>query len=501
MLKNRILKTAVAIVAFTFFICHVAAQHLYLDYKPRLTYTKSDELLLDRLDIQLKEEKNETRSFKRDEINKIYDVWGKRLRRMVLKKELIKDDSLQQFLENIVDRLENNTSIQNKQKIILIHKNPSVNAVSCADGTLLIFIGIMSKITSESQLAFAIAHEIAHFELQHIRKKITSLVERDLLSKEKENLKQLFSDRGSTENMEALRELWYAETSFSREHELEADSLGFAIFKNAGYSQHQATILLSLLDETKLPNDPEFDFILQFDLKEYPLKEEWFKKRLSVFKSKPVDLFFLEDSLHTHPDIEYRKEILNQYVQDRQSPLDYQPVAFVGACILTAKFEAIESAYSNEQYDLCLYLALKLRTFYPQNSYLVSMISKVLIGLCEAKDFTYDFGLLLPKKTTYYNEELRFVNDFLNNLKKDELGDIAYFFLNDNTNFSTIKEEHYYLLWKACNLTNRKEIGKKIKREYLETFTGGEYRLRMILSQPYKSKLSKIKHRVQTSSY
>lgn len=75
------------------------------DFKPLATYSSSDKNLIQRLELQIEEEIGQTHSRKANEIKSLYRLIGLQMRTMVKKREFIKNDSLQWFIESIVQKL------------------------------------------------------------------------------------------------------------------------------------------------------------------------------------------------------------------------------------------------------------------------------------------------------------------------------------------------------------------------------------------------------------
>jgi hypothetical protein len=129
----------------------------------------------------------------------------------------------------------------------------------------------------------------------------------------------------------------------------------------------------------------------------------------------------------------------------------------------------VESAYKNNEYDLSLYHALQLYVRYPKNTYLVSRIGKMLTDLYEARN-TNRFEDYVAKYTPNYCDELKLINGFLYNLTQKELGEVAFHFLTNASNFSKSEKSHYYLLWKISSLTSKDDVLRKTSTEYKSRF-------------------------------
>ncbi len=479
-----------SISGFIFFIAFSAFSQKQTVFEPLQTYSKSDQELIQKLKQQVDEEIKLTRSSRHYEINSVYRAIGKQMRLLVEKKEFIKNDSIQSYVDQIVSRLVRSNYLVHPPKLVLIQNSPDVNALSAADGTLIIYIGLIARMRNESQLAFVMAHEMAHFELQHVRQKITESIEGDFLKQEMKNLTNLAVGEGSVDNLLNLKKLWYYQGSNNRSRERQADSLAFEMIDRAGYSNPEAVAALALLDQSKLMK-PDLEFMAQLDLLDYPLKDEWFKKRPSIFSSQREDMFFDRDSMISHPDLQLRKKILNDRVIASDDPVNLQSDSFVKKMIKLATFQRIESAFVKDRFDLCFYLTLKLRYRLPHDSYLTAMVAKLLSEFCERRQFAYDYALSLPDYTIGYNEELKMVNEFLHNIKTEEMGELAYYFLNSPQNFDLNNENHYYILWRTCSITERKEERRNVRTKYVDRFPDGIYKNDMIIFNGYKTKLPK----------
>lgn len=457
----------------------VSAQYA-TDYTPRETYNANSKELISSIRTHLQDEIDRIRSRKKSEISHIYLERTNYLIGKVRQEVFIKDDTLQLFVDQILKRIISNNVLYHPPKRILILKSPEVNAFCYLEGTFVIHVGLISKVRNESELAFAIAHELAHFELDHLRKRITKNVETKLARNVDRNLSKVYEEDVTLAEIDSLKRFVYDLTRHNREAESEADSLGFILFQNAGYHQPEALDLLAVLDSANYLKHPiDEELFTPFYSAKFPFQSYWLNQRPRIFSKKTTNTFiFSNDSILSHPDTRYRKINLEAKMDDRQRPLNFQDDAFVNAAITMAEFETIESAYNLKQYDRCLFYGLGLVNHYPHHKYLVSVITRVLIDVYELKE-DGTLNHVVPAFTSYYSEELRRVNNFIHNLTKDETGEIAFNFLNNQANFDPAHEEHYYLLWKICKLTQRTTVAAKVEQSYKSKFPKGKFADRM----------------------
>ena len=446
------------------------------DYKPRQTYDENSKSLIASIKDHLQEELDRINSRKKLEISKIYHDRTNYLIGKVKQEVFIHDDTLQRFTEQVLKRILGNNSIHHPPKRILVLKSSEVNAFCYLDGTFVINIGLLAKIKNESQLAFALAHELAHFELDHLRKRITKNVETKVSKTVNREMAKVYGDDVTLAEIDSVKKFIYTLTQYSRSAEKQADSLGFIYFKKAGYSQPEAIALLSVLDSSEYLKYPVGKTLFRaFDFTKFPFKSFWLNQRPRVYSKKSSKTFIFDnDSISSHPDILMRKSILHEIITDTGRPLNYQPDDFVNGAIAIAEFESIESAFDTRQFDRCLFLALEQLQRYPHNSYLISVTSKVMLKIVESKE-DGTFNWVVPAYTSMYSDEFRQVNNFVHTISAEEGGEIVFHFLNNQSNFNPAVQDHYYLLWKACVLTKRTEVTQRVKQSYLKAFPKGMY--------------------------
>lgn len=389
----------------------------------------------------------------------------------------IHDDSLEHFVGNILDELVSHNALSHLPVRVLILKSPVSNAYCIGEGTFVVTVGLLGMVQNESELAFALAHELAHYELDHVKMRTVQEVETKFEQNTRKGVgKILTEDDVTLSEVDTLRRLVYSMSKFTRAHELQADSLGLVYMRRAGYRESESLSLFSILDSTDYSKyrvgNKMFDLL---NFTKYPFQQYWLKPRLAIYGKRPNNyLIFSGDSLQSHPDIALRIERLGKFIQQKDIPPNRSPEAYTDAMIALAEFESVEAAFDAGQYDYALLLALQLKLRYDKSAYLTSTISRIFIKLYKAKD-SNTYGFFVPSYTTYYGEELRSVNTLLNNLRLEEIGELGFHFLNNQGNFNPQEEEHYYLLWQICDLTKRENVRDKIKENYKSRFGKGKY--------------------------
>ena len=167
-------------------------------------------------------------------------VLGRKLAAMVLGryKAAVPDDPRIPYLRDVIVTLLGNSRYFGNYKdptVILLEEDEVINAFAAPGGFVFVTTGMLNLVKSEDELAFVLAHEIAHIELDH---GLTAII-----SKEGQ---KIFTE--STESM-GIGSAFFDENGFSSELEAEADSRGAVIATNTGYDINAAVEAINRLEE------------------------------------------------------------------------------------------------------------------------------------------------------------------------------------------------------------------------------------------------------------
>jgi Zn-dependent protease with chaperone function len=394
---------------------------------------------------------------------------------LLIERRLIQDKELQDFVAGIVKKIEMANHLPAKSRYVLLVKDATVNAHCVGNGVFLINIGLLQKLKTEDELAFVLAHEIAHDELRHMTQKMMWLAKNNFQHLQKERIIRMLNGKLNMEDLYQFRNLNEFFFNLNREKEFEADSLGLQFFTSAGYRQASSLDLLQKLDENSKPNYPLVpEAFLTLHSEKYPFQEHWLDPRLKVYSKKLENSFLFNlDSLSSHPAIPLRKKTLESYFE-RDANVEGPPKSLVDSTIRIAEFETVESAFVSREYERCMLQSLTLFQKYPENSYLTARISGVLLQLLVAKPDNM-MQLFVRETTAGYSDELRLINNFLYNISTKETGEIAFHFLSNPKNFDPDNKDHYYILWKLCELTYRHDVQNEIAKKYRDRFNRAIY--------------------------
>ena len=458
----------VCAVLFTLIAGQINAQ-LDENYQPRQTHDQLSRELIYSLELQFQAEAENMPDDR--QVRQINSDRRIAFMEKIVGRAFIKDDSLESYPGSVLSRLVERNKLSSSLKRVLVLSSPHVNAVCYGQGIYAVTAGLLARIENEDQLAFILAHELAHDELGHIRTRVVQEADLNMQQRARRHAFKIISGKDDLNEIESFRELLYNYSRHSRRNEFSADSMAVVLLHNAGYHNARSTSILNILEapqSPKYPIGPELFFPLHSP--DYPFHDYCLNDRLSVYSKKGEGSFlYVADSVETHPSIKQRKNALTPYATTMSHTADYMPSPYVNAVSDIAAFETVESAFNQKEYDLALYHALQLYIRYPKNIYLISRIGKILIDVREAKR-SNAIDTLVPKYTTNHSDEVKVINSLLYNLTEHEVGEIAFHMLSRAEFFNPNEKNHYYLLWEISSSTGRKEVATKTARQYKVRF-------------------------------
>ena len=312
------------------------------------------------------------------------------------------NDEVGKYINEVADGLlKDNQALRSKLKIYAL-KSPVVNAYSYDKGYIFLNIGLLAQLESEAQLAFVLCHEISHYTKQHHINKyvVNDQIERTKYDRENKVLEKC---------------------QYSREHESEADLEGFKIFERTTYDLKQAEKGFTVLQYSHLPFELEElkrDF---FESQDYKLPNNYFLKDYNAIKDNSDE----DDSKMTHPNTKKRRQAIAELVRERDNSKRVKET--LGA----KRFEYIRDLcrlelcrlyLRNRDYPNALYAAYILQKKYPDNQYLLEIISKAMYGIClvEVGDIRYNDdsylseGIPKEEKVESYPQEIYHLIEVMN---------------------------------------------------------------------------------------
>lgn len=417
----------------------------------------------------------ELRQQKRDELNAqnypensnhaaTYKQTTNYLINLVQREYLINDEEINELVYSINDRLTAcNPSIKPIKKI-LIKRDGFLNASSYGEGTISLNIGLIAAVESEEELAFIVAHEIAHYHLDHLRSRIEKFTNRASSKTVMRRINKIPEGNMTLEDLQFVQAWFNNMLLNSRESELQADSLALVMFRNCEYSNEFGLDALTRLKSVYHPPNPlKRNLFDEFIFDEYPFKKRWLNTKRVKRSGSLLTHLLNNDSIETHPDIDIRIE----RIANKKSTAPASESTISQSISKRSQLELISSFYKNGLYDFGIHTALQLKAATTSTSEIDFYISRMLYEITLAINDNR-LPVYVRNSTFQYPPETRALNNFFYNLTVAEASEISYLYTKKN--FDPENPNHYRVLFKTHELTNRLSQNKSLKREFKKRF-------------------------------
>ena len=322
--------------------------------------------------------------------------------------ELIYGSEINNYLNTIIDNLLRDYPEIRPQIRCYLLRSTEVNAYATSSGIIFVNMGLIAQVTNESELAFVLAHEIAHYVEKHIY--------------------QLQDYRNNNRSGD-VKSSYLKYHNRSRETEMEADKLALErYFKNTSYSFRVIDGVFDVLQYNYLPFD-EIPFkreYIETDFYQFP--ESHYLTTLNPIKSREDYI----DTLHTHPNIKRRREhakSITENMSEEGRSAFVQPESLFKKVQELARFECINTFLTYHEYDNAIYNIYVLQQKYPNNFFLKKAMVCAFYGLFEHKNKS-SLTDVLPNHKNIEGEKQQ-VNHIFGKLTRAELNVLTLRFLWD----------------------------------------------------------------------
>jgi len=342
-------------------------------------------------------------------------------------------DDITVYINKVADEVLKNYPDLRKELQFYALKSSSVNSICTSQGFIFVNIGLIAKMKSEAELAFVIAHEVAHYKDEH---SLNSYFENIDLEKGKGRYSKLtFDDKIDQMFMN------------SRETELKADSAGTVIYLSSSYSIAAPISSLDMLHYSYLPyEEVPFDKTF-FNTDSFIVPSNYFLDSVKTI-SRIEDY---NDAEHTHPNILKRKQKVRELIKGKDdtgkklylvSESEFKRVKEL------ARFEEIRLDLMDKSYGDAIYNSYVMLKHYPNNPFFKISIAKALYGLALYKNIE-EFQKV-AKSYIQVEGESQQIHSMLKQLTKKQLNSLALSYtkrmLKDYPNDKILKKIERQLL-------------------------------------------------------
>ena len=454
-------------------------------FQPASSKAPRESLLLKKMDARLEKDLERLPKKNKEAYTKIYTERTGDQKLHLTEGHFLFDTTWNNWFDGILQEIwKGNPALPKAEITLFLARYPEPNAMCLGEGSLVFNLGLLASLESESQVAFVLCHEIAHYVQNHVNHAIDDYVEALYGEETQQRLKEISqSEFGKTGKALALMKgFTYGNRRHSRYKESEADSLAVVYLSRTRYKPAAALEALAILDRTDSVAWREVPYKTLFDAPQYPFQPAWLQQKKNSL-SAPAGGFkesaWSNDSLKTHPDC--RKRIAQVGRQLPNLPAagsgDFlqTPAAFANLRKWSA-FEIVEGLYDFENYGYCLFRTLQLLQEYPDDAYLNAMVVKCLYH-CRDYQQNHELRRVLdlpdPANDAEYN---RFLG-LMNQLRLRDLAQIGYYYCENRREKYQANEDFLFAAALASYMNDLTPEFQQRRREYIRQFPGGRFAL------------------------
>ncbi len=367
----------------------------------------------------------------------VYQTRDDDLREEIREGVYLFNDSLQRYVDGIFEEIASANGLTGDW-LVLVRRSQRPNAFSMGDQIFALHLGILQQVETEEELAFVIAHELAHDVLLHQRTSMTRLAaaqpdfERKARKLSRRGLFAMRSDR-KERLAEDLRTTIYGRYSQDREKELQADSLALAFISNTRYDRSAAARAVHQLADKDFfdLSGVDLDQVLTTDA--YPFKEKWVRLPDDAMfggsfgsgdDTVAIEHWWASDSVSTHPALEERQAVIDGIVEIDTT---YAPVPHGWREF--AIREALEYQLERKATGHALVNALLLHQTYPSEPRYEARIGQALLAT-HRSIVAHDFDEAVPPITYFRDDTAQAAVRMLRQMRKSELQKLTLAYLN-----------------------------------------------------------------------
>lgn len=398
---------------------------------------------------------------------------------------VVNDPKINGYYQRILNTIiEANPSI-NKDITLLVVRYSWPNAVCFGNGVLMINMGIINQLENESQIAFVIAHEIAHHDRDHVNEAILNQATLANSYKIKEGIKNAEQAKvgAKTALANLLLSFTYSSSKHSRSKESEADSLAVRYIKNTLiYDPNQSARTMDILDSI------DFDFYSRnllnfrffFDSLSIPYNYSWelYGGKSTLQKMVNKKDFEIPDSVKTHPECKVRKQAMlrqtSSGIKTTNVVVNPSGDAEFMWQVKQAHTDVINAFYADSIYGSIIYKSMEMSQVYPNDAFPCMMIAICLAGMnIHMRERTLGKVLGIPKlgDDTSYDRLLAFLNE----LNKKDCAALGYYYLRKNVGKIDHNEEYLFSMFITSYAFDKLDEAKIYKELYIKDFKKGKY--------------------------
>ena len=367
-----------------------------------------------------------------NELEKSYREFYKDFEKSVRNKEYTFNSPFEQTARNILEQMRKANPEMN-ELTVLIAKDNTPNAFCLADNIFVVNMGLFNWMDNSSQIAAILCHETAHKLKEHTLHSLIRGIEES--KNDRETLREISAmDKGKNDRAFGIvKNRLYKSLAEKRKSEIQADSLGYALYRKAAFKKAEFMNAMKNLRDFDSISPREIrteTYRSLYTLPNLPFNEKWLKKE--DFSLYNYDLYkekLDKDSISTHPEIETRIAMLEkEFPELKESAAPVQDDEAFNRLRRISRMEILPNFYQSEDYGMGVYAAMHFLQDGEEERYTKQWLGRFFTKIHEARQ-NYTLNRYLDRVDPKNQPESyqQFLN-FMWNLSMDDIKKIADFY-------------------------------------------------------------------------
>lgn len=314
---------------------------------------------------------------------------------------LLYGTSLNDYVQRVADNLLKDYPQLKSELHFYVLKSPVVNAYCSEQGRIVVNVGLLAQVSNEAELAFVLAHEIAHYAEHH-------------------NLQFDYNSRKQHSDFVS-----YFLNYFNRSREQEAEADLLALERYFGHSPYSYAVLDGAFDVLQYGDLPFNE--ISFDPRQVETSFYQFPANYFLENVEPIaDRSGITDTISTHPNLEKRRAAAKARVaglSNEGRKTFVQSEELFNEIHNLARLECVHQWLVTHQYDKVIYNCHVLKQELPDNSYICKAVASAYYGFSKHKNYSQANHTFSPYRKV--EGEMQQVSYFLSKLSRPEASLLA----------------------------------------------------------------------------
>lgn len=370
------------------------------------------------------------------QLAKNYEEFQKEFRKKIEDKDFHHQSEFNTYINSLITKLKAKNPKIPANPQVLIAKDNTPNALSLGDGIVIVNMGLFNWLDNEDQLMAILGHELAHQILEHSLKEQQRSFNTNKNSKTKvEEINKLKINK-SDKAFDLFKNIVYGSSIQRRKNEMQADSLGYVLYKNTDFNKLQYKLAYKNLQrfDTISPKVVKREVYEKlFNLPDAPFKETWMKMEdFSTYQYNQYKEKLNKDSIATHPEIDTRITHLTQLfpeLKDNESASTSHSLEF-DQLKKIAKMEILPNEFYSENYGAGIYALMQMMSDnnIKDQKYFDTWLGKYFTKILDARK-KYQLNRYLDRiEPQKQSESYQQFLSFMWNLNLDDIQKIANYY-------------------------------------------------------------------------